>query len=155
MCPSFPKLYSLYYSKVILALELIAYFISLLWRNYYYVFSDCSCCQGDCHACKEQLIFLKIPHLQTLPTPSTFKQKEHSGEKYLCTISIPVYAWRFNHTDRMLCTIFTKGALPMQLGKGRARSRESHQNNFRLFKIVFILSNTLCFYNTFLVFICN
>lgn len=81
---------------------------------------------------------MKIPHLQALPTPSSLKQKEHSGEKhYLCTISTPAYARRFNYMDGMLCTIFAKEALPMQLCEGRVRGRESHQNNFRLFKIVF------------------
>lgn len=144
MHPSFPKLYSLHYSNVILALELIAYFISLLWRNYYYVFSGCGCCQGDCHVFKEQLSFLKIPRLQTHPTPSSLKQKEHSGKKKkkknilvknICVL-YPLLFMPDLIIHGMLCTIFTKGALPMQLGKGRAGSRESHQNNFRLFKII-------------------
>lgn len=127
MHPSFPKLYSLHYSKVILALELIAYFISLPWRNYYYVFSDCGCCQGDCHVFKEQLSFLKIPHLQTPPTPSSLKQKEHSGkkkkkhsgEKHLCTISTPVHA-RFNHTWNVMYHLY-KGSFTYATWQGQGR----------------------------------
>lgn len=75
---------------------------------------------------------MKAPHLQTLLTPPLVTQKEHSGEKHLCTISTPIYSRRFNLMDVILCTNLAKVIYMLyicNLARVELGRRGRHQNN--------------------------
>ena len=85
---------------------------------------------------------MKAPHLQTLLTSPSLKQKEHSGKNIfvlylLLSIAEDLIIWTEFYTN------LAKVALCMQLGKGGTRNEGKASEQFMIFQELIDLKNSL------------